>query len=218
MVVLLMFQKQSIYNPLYFITTLLARLQGEKTLTSKLDDTDKKILSLLSQDPEVSQAELSKQLKISQPAVSARIRKLEEKGVLARIVGTDVKRAQLFLANLHVATNHVEQFLKSLDGCPLYLNSFLTSGKNNLTVLLVGENIRSIMSCVDSHLRQNPLVKDTEFDLIITPVRPFIVPIRPSMDKKKTTPCSADCGSCTLYASDRCLGCPATVYYKGELL
>jgi DNA-binding Lrp family transcriptional regulator len=183
-----------------------------------LDDTDRKIISLLSQDPEVSQAELAKQLKVSQPAVSCRIRKLQGKGILAHIVGIDVKKAQLFLAKLDVATNHVEQFLKSLDECPLYLNGFLTSGKNNLTVLLIGENIRSIMSCVDSRLRQNPLVKDTEFDLIVTPIRPFIVPIRPSMDKKKTTPCGADCGSCTFYASDRCLGCPATVYYKGELL
>jgi DNA-binding Lrp family transcriptional regulator len=179
---------------------------------------DKKIMSLLSQDPKVSQAELAKQLKISQPAVSARIRKLEEKGALAYIVGTDVKKAQLFLANLDVATNHVEQFLKSLEGCPIYLNSFLTSGKNNLTVMLVGENIRSIMSCVDSHLRQNPLVKDTELDLIVTPVRPFIIPIGPCVDKKNTTPCGADCSICTLYAGDRCLGCPATVHYKGKLL
>jgi Lrp/AsnC family leucine-responsive transcriptional regulator len=187
-------------------------------LASKLDEKDKKILSLLCQNPEVSQAELSKQLKISQPAVSARVRKLEQKGALAHVVGTDVKKAQLFMAKLDVATNHVEQFLKSLDECPLYLNSFVTSGKSNLTVLLVGENIRSIMSCVDSHLRQNPLVKDTEFDLIITPVRPFIVPIKPSMEKKKITPCGADCGNCALYASDRCLGCPATVQYKGQLL
>lgn len=189
-----------------------------KSLTGKLDDKDKKIMSLLSQDPKISQAELAKQLKVSQPAVSARIRNLEEKGALAYIVGTDVKKAQLFLANLDVATNHVEQFLKSLEGCPIYLNSFLTSGKNNLTVMLVGENIRSIMSCVDSHLRQNPLVKDTELDLIVTPVRPFIIPIRPSVEKKNTTPCSADCSICTLYAGDRCLGCPATVQYKGKLL
>ena len=56
------------------------------------------------------------------------------------MVGTDVKKAQLFLANLDVATNHVEQFLKYLDTCPIYLNSFLTSGKNNLAVMLVGEN------------------------------------------------------------------------------
>ena len=183
-----------------------------------IDETDKKIICLLSENPQLSQAELSEKLKISQPAISARIHKLEDRGALARLVGTDIKRAQLFLAKVDVSTDNVEQVLKFLETCPLYLNSFLTSGKNNLSVLLIGENIRSIMSCVDSHLRQNPIVKDTEFDLVVTPIRPFIVPIRPSMDKKKTTPCGADCGSCTLYANDRCLGCPATVYYKGELL
>jgi len=206
-----------IYIGLYFIGNG-GPSAREKILTDKLDNVDRKIMSLLSQNPEVSQVELAKQLKVSQPAVSSRIHKLEEKGALAYVVGTDVKKAQLFLANLDVATNHVEQFLNSLEGCPIYLNGFLTSGKNNLTIMLVGENIRSIMSCVDSHLRQNPVVKDTELALMVTPVRPFVIPIRPSVDKQKTTPCGADCGSCTLYASDRCLGCPSTAYYKGQLL
>jgi len=187
-------------------------------LKGKLDDVDRKIMSLLSQNPEVSQVELAKQLKISQPAVSFRIRRLEEKGALAHMVGTDVKKTQLFLANLDVATNNVEEFLETIERCPICINSFLTSGKNNLTVMLVGENIRSIMSCVDSHLRQNPLVKDTELDLIVTPVRPFVIPIGPGISKQMTTPCGADCGSCTLYTSDRCLGCPSTVHYKGDLL
>jgi Lrp/AsnC family leucine-responsive transcriptional regulator len=187
-------------------------------LASKFDDTDRKILHLLTQNPAISQAELSERLEISQPAVSARIRKLEQKGALTHVVGTDVRRAQLFLAKLEVVTNHVEQFLRSLDECPLYLNSFLTSGRNNLTVLLIGENIRSIMSCVDSHLRQDPLVKDMQFDLVVTPSKPFVVSIKPSIEKRAATPCNADCSTCDLYAADRCLGCPATVHYKGQLL
>jgi DNA-binding Lrp family transcriptional regulator len=187
-------------------------------LTRAIDDIDKKILCLLSQDPQLSQAEISERLKISQPAVSARIRKLEEGGVLARLVGTDVKKAQLFLAKVDVSTNHVEQVLKFLEACPLYLNSFLTSGKHNMTILLVGENIKSIMSCVDSHMRQGLQVRNMEFDLIVTPIRPLIVPIKPNMDKKKVTPCNADCSTCTLYIGDRCLGCPAYVNYRGNLL
>lgn len=183
-----------------------------------IDEVDRKILSLLSENPEISQAELSENLKISQPAVSARVRKLEERGALARLVGTDVKKAQLFLAKLDVATNNVEEVLKFLDGCPLYLNSFLTSGKHNLTVLLVGENIRSIMSCVDTHLRQGSRVRSMDFDLIVTPIRPFIVPIKPRLEKSKTTPCNGECSVCTLYLSDRCLGCPASIHYKGKLL
>jgi DNA-binding Lrp family transcriptional regulator len=187
-------------------------------LTKVIDDMDKKILCLLSENPQLSQAELSERLKISQPAVSARIRKLEERGVLARLVGTDIKKAQLFLARVDISTDNVEQVLKFLDTCPLYLNSFLTSGRHNLTVFLIGENIRSMMSCVDSHLRQNLPVRNMEFDLIVTPIRPLIVPIKPNMEKKRATPCGADCSTCTFYANDRCLGCPTSIHYKGSLL
>lgn len=53
-----------------------------KTSTGDLDETDRKIMSMLIENPKMSQAEISECLKISQPAVSLRMRKLEEKGVL----------------------------------------------------------------------------------------------------------------------------------------
>jgi len=191
---------------------------GRERLPRIIDDHDKKILRMLSENPQLSQAELSKRLRISQPAVSARMRKLEENGTLVRLVGTDVKKSQLFLARVNVSTNNVESVLKFLDTCPLYLNSFLTSGRHNLTIFLLGENIRSIMSCVDSHIRQNLPVRNLEFDLIVTPVRSFVVPIKPNIDKKRNSACGADCSVCTFYSSERCLGCPASVHYRGNLL
>jgi hypothetical protein len=134
------------------------------------------------------------------------------------MIGTDIKKTQLFLAKLDISTDNVEEILRFLDKCPLYLNSFLTSGTCNMTVLLVGENIRSIMSCVDTHLRKNLPAKNMQFDLIVTPARSFIVPIKPNMEKKSVNSCGADCGNCTLYMSERCLGCPVSVHYKGKLL
>jgi DNA-binding Lrp family transcriptional regulator len=187
-------------------------------LTRKIDGLDKKILYMLSQDPQVSHTELSKRLKISQPAISARIHKLEEEGVLTHLIGTDVKKSQLFLAKVDISTDNVEEILRFLEACPLYLNSFLTSGRSNMTVLLIGENIRSLMSCVDSHLRKTLPAKNMEFDLIVTPARSLIVPIKPIMEKKRVSSCGTDCGNCTLYMSDRCLGCPVSVHYKGKLL
>jgi len=183
-----------------------------------IDEADKKIVYLLSENPELSQVELSDRLKISQPAVSARLHKLREMGVLTYSIGTDIKKTQLFLAKIDLVSTSTEQVIGLFEKCPLYLNSFLTSGKYNLMVLLIGENIRSIMSCVDSHLRTNPLIKDMEFNLIMTPVKDFVVPMKPILDKRKTTPCQTDCGSCTLYLNDRCLGCPASIHYKGNLL
>ena len=189
-----------------------------RKLTQTIDEIDRKILSNLSEDPEISQTELSHRLKISQPAVSLRIRKLEEKGVLARLIGTDIKKAQLFLAKVDLTANNVPKVLESLEKCPLYLNCFLTSGRHNMTCLLIGENMRSIMSCIDSHLRRNLPVENIEFDMIVTPTRPFIVPVKPKIEKKAVTPCGAECSTCTFYTSDRCLGCPASIHYKGSLL
>ena len=84
-------------------------------MTKEIDDVDKKILSMLSENPQISQAEISERLKISQPAVSARVHKLEDKGFLSHIIGTDVKKAQLFLAKVDITTNQVENFLKSVE-------------------------------------------------------------------------------------------------------
>lgn len=176
------------------------------------------MLYLLSEQPGISQAELSERLKISQPAVSLRMRKLEERGILARLIGTDIKKAQLFLGKVDLTTNDVPKVLEVLEKCPLFLNCFLTSGRHNMTCLLVGENIRSIMSCVDSRLRKNLPVENLEFDLIVTPTRPLVVPVKPRMEKQETTPCGADCSVCDFYTSERCLGCPASVHYKGKLL
>jgi Lrp/AsnC family leucine-responsive transcriptional regulator len=187
-------------------------------LANQIDNVDKKILQALSLNPEISQVDLAKQLKISQPAVSARIHKLKEAGVLAYLTGIEVKKAQLFLAKIDIVTNNTEHVLSSLEKCPLYVNGFLTSGRYNLTVLLIGENMRSIVSCVDSHLRHDPIIKDMDFDLVVTPVRDFIVPIKPILDKKKITPCEKDCSSCTFYKDNRCLGCPASIHYKGNIL
>jgi len=184
----------------------------------KIDDADRIILKLLSQDPEISQTDLAEHLGISQPAISSRIYKLKKAGVLTHLIGMDVKKAQLFLAKIDMVTDDVDNLLGSLDGCPFYLNSFLTSGKHNLTILLMGENIRSIISCVDSHIRSNPFVKDMEFNIILEPIRNFVVPINFHQEKKEITPCGKNCANCNLYLDNRCLGCPTSIHYKGTLL
>jgi Lrp/AsnC family transcriptional regulator, leucine-responsive regulatory protein len=51
-------------------------------MTLKLDLHDRRILSLLQNDARLTMAELSRQIKLSQPAVTERVRKLEVAGII----------------------------------------------------------------------------------------------------------------------------------------
>ena len=91
--------------------------KGRIILLKGIDEIDKQILRSLSEHPEFSQVELSERLKISQPAVSARLHKLKETGVLAYSVGTDIKKSQLFLAKIDIVTTGTENVIRFLDNC-----------------------------------------------------------------------------------------------------
>lgn len=50
----------------------------------ELDDTDRKLLSLLAEDARTQYADLGKALNLSPPAVHARVKKLEKEGIIER--------------------------------------------------------------------------------------------------------------------------------------
>jgi len=47
----------------------------------EMDDIDRKIVSLLEKDPEISQNKIAQEVGISQPSVGVRIRKLKKRGI-----------------------------------------------------------------------------------------------------------------------------------------
>ncbi|MBN1861231.1 MAG: winged helix-turn-helix transcriptional regulator, partial [Candidatus Thermoplasmatota archaeon] len=47
-----------------------------------LDEKDRKIISLLHDNHEISQEEIAKKVKLSQPSVAMRIKRLKERGIL----------------------------------------------------------------------------------------------------------------------------------------
>ena len=48
-----------------------------------LDERDNNIMFLIQENPKISQEDIAKKIKLSQPSVGARIRKLQEKGIYA---------------------------------------------------------------------------------------------------------------------------------------
>jgi Lrp/AsnC family leucine-responsive transcriptional regulator len=183
----------------------------------KLDDTDRRILSLLVENAELSQSEIARFLKISQPAVATRLRKLRNRGIITHQVGINLGKTKLGFAKIDLSTNNSGEILKLFGKCPLFLNGFITSGKHNLCLFLVSEDLASLDACMDSHIRSNPNVSDVEFSVVLSSARDFVSPLKMITEKTEASPCGGQCNKCSYYKSERCLGCPNTIYYKGAL-
>ncbi|MBN1275046.1 Lrp/AsnC family transcriptional regulator [Candidatus Woesearchaeota archaeon] len=158
-----------------------------------VDDKDAKLLTLLMRDPDISQHELAQRLRLSQPSVNARLRKLKDRGVVAHAVGLDAKRAGITLARVDFTCSDAERVLGVLQHCSFFINGFVMSGTRNASAFLVGEDLRKIEHIVNQYLRSSPKVSDIEIDVVVTMAKEFICSI--DLEKEHTTPC-ADPESC----------------------
>jgi Lrp/AsnC family leucine-responsive transcriptional regulator len=184
-----------------------------------LDKRDREILSLLEQNPEMSQNDMAEKLRISQPSVSARVHKLKKKGALSHVVGMNLKKVNLYMAKVDVMAKNTSSVLDIFKDCPYFLNGLIVSGEHNLCLFFVGEDIATLEAIVDGHLRNNPVVSSAKVSIVITPMKDLILPVRMNFDSSDTPPCGngCNCKECTHHISNRCLGCPVTNSYSGKI-
>jgi DNA-binding Lrp family transcriptional regulator len=182
-----------------------------------LDKKDRTILSLTYSNQDISQEEMAKKLHISQPSVAARIKKLKNSGLIEQIIGVNLNKVGLKVAMVRVATTNTEKVLNMFRDCPFFLNGFIISGKENLVLLLVGDDMASLESIIDSHIRPDKDVKSVDFNVIITSIKDFVIPINMPTEALNNPPCGLDhkCEECYAFKTNRCFGCPATGKYKG---
>lgn len=184
-----------------------------------IDKRDREILSLFERNPELSQNDIAEKLKISQPSVSARIHKLKQKGALSHVVGMNLKKVNLYMAKVDVIANNTSSVLDIFKDCPYFLNGLIVSGKHNLCLFFVGEDIATLEAIVDGHLRNNPMVKGAEVSIVITTMKDLVMPVKMSFDTGGKPPCGIECRceDCVHHISNRCLGCPVTNSYSGNI-
>jgi Lrp/AsnC family leucine-responsive transcriptional regulator len=185
-------------------------------LKNKLDDKDKKIISLLHDKQDMSQEEIAKIVKLSQPSVAMRIKKLKERGIIDQITGANINKVGIYLAKVMVRTTDTTKILNMFRNCPFFLNGFVVSGSENLMLLFAGEDLASLESIIDCRIRPDKDVQSADFNIIISSIKDFIVPIRIVERTMNKPPCGVEYKTCQAYSENRCLGCPATNRYKGS--
>ena len=181
---------------------------------SKLDDIDKKIIFLFHEKQNISQDEIAKIVKLSQPSVAMRIKKLKEKGIIEQITGSNINKVGIYLAKVMVRTTNTTKILNMFRNCPFFLNGFIVSGSENLMLLFAGEDLASLESIIDCRIRPDKDVQSADFNIIISSIKDFIMPIK-IVERLNKPPCGVEYKTCEAYSENRCFGCPATNRYKG---
>jgi len=183
----------------------------------KIDAKDRTIISMLATDPDASQEEIAKEVKLSQPSVAVRMKKLREAGALECQIGINPLKLDLYLAKVDVSSTNPSEILKMFKNCPYFANGFTVSGKNNLCLLFFSESVSTLEAIVNGHIRSNPLIMDVDFNIVITAEKPYIVPTVLSPEHSDLPPCGmlSNCRECQAFKDVKCMGCPATGQYQG---
>lgn len=163
-----------------------------------LDDKDNIIMAMLQNNPSVSQEEIAKKVKLSQPSVGARIRKLQQKGIVTNISGVNFKVVDLKLAKIDIVAADPGSVIQTFKDCPFFINALVTSGKHNLCLFFMATDLKRLEGIVTHHLRKNPDVKDIEMNIVISASKDFVLPLNIDYDNKRQLECDQQCAECII--------------------
>ncbi|MBW2990587.1 Lrp/AsnC family transcriptional regulator [Candidatus Woesearchaeota archaeon] len=150
-----------------------------------LDDRDNTLLSMIQKNPKISQEEIAKKIKLSQPSVGARIRRLQQKGILHNISGVNFRVVDLSLAKVDINSTDTTAVIKEFKDCPFFINALVTSGKYNLCLFFMATDLKRLEGIVNYHLRGNPKVKEIEMNIVISSAKDLVMPLNIDYESKE---------------------------------
>lgn len=160
-----------------------------------IDDDDKKIIEMIEENPSITHSDIAKEIEKSQPAVGARIIKLERKNLLTKQVGFNIKYVDIKVAIVFVSTKDVEKIVQKVSSCPFINHAFKISGEYNLLCFIAASNLQTIEHLIDICFRKDPNVINVKTNVLIDSIHDFVVPIDFQIENFDETSsyCGPDC-------------------------
>lgn len=186
-----------------------------------MDDKDRKIISALQRSSRPTLSEIGKAVGMSAMGVKKRLDRLEGDGIIKQTTLLNVEKLGVLLAIIAMeveSSEALEKLLGKFRECPRIIKFFVTTGGYNLFALIWAEDLHTLESITleKCSLRAQPGIRRYE----VYPVQEVhydqFLEVK-VVEKGKEAPCGVDCGSCSRYRDGKCLGCPATAFYRGKL-
>ncbi|MDP6570189.1 MAG: Lrp/AsnC family transcriptional regulator [Candidatus Marinimicrobia bacterium] len=140
--------------------------------TIKLDHIDKEILHLLQIDGRSSASYIAESVGMSIPAVTDRIKKLQESGIIMgfttildhRKVGMDVSA---FITVISESSSHYSDVVRETNNTPEIIQCYTTTGNGSHVLLALTENTHSLERLLRT-IQSWPGVRRTETQIILS--------------------------------------------------
>jgi Lrp/AsnC family leucine-responsive transcriptional regulator len=145
-------------------------------MLGRMDAVDLRILEILQRDARVTQQEIARRVRLSQPSVADRIRKLEARGAILGYFAK-VDPAQLgkdITAFVGVGISHpkyFEAFGKRVLAMPDVLECHRVAGSDSYLLKIRTANTRSLDRLLVEELRTIPGVYRTETTLVLSSIK-----------------------------------------------
>ncbi|MCC8404043.1 Lrp/AsnC family transcriptional regulator [Paraburkholderia sp. MMS20-SJTN17] len=126
-----------------------------------LDRLDWRIVEALQSNARVTNTELGKQIGLSQPAVTARIRRLEELGVIegyaARINPGLVGRGIAAIVRIRTTHAEIKRCLSAFEAMPEIVEAYRITGDDCFLVRMVVGEMAQLETAIDALARFGPV-------------------------------------------------------------
>ncbi len=182
------------------------------------DETDEEILRLLQKDGRMSLSKIGEEIGMSHVSVRERMKKLEDE-ILQINPALDFEELEYRLTLLFIEAEDDdvrEDLIEVYRDCPRTIFLTKITGEYNLLAIMLAENQNVQESELGQcSIRTQPGIRRSEVIIGEPPIKPDHVQYTPSKNDGELAPCGPDCSKCQRYKRKKCLGCPATKYYRG---
>lgn len=181
----------------------------------------REILRMLVENGRIGLVEIAKQLGISHVAVHKHIRQLIDKDLIRVQANVNPKKlgTYLVLIILEVHEEALREIMSKFKECPRIIFLATMVGGYNVVALMIAENedvLKSISTVCAIRVLKG--IRRSNVYIIADLAKPEYLPIKlPFPRNRENTPCGRECSVCEMYVEKKCLGCPATKYYRGPL-
>jgi DNA-binding Lrp family transcriptional regulator len=188
-----------------------------------MDNIDKRLVSILREDGRTSLSDMGKELGMSHVAVKKRLDKLVGNGLVKITAGVSGEYLDAKILFMGIETEDMEvaeRIREKYKDCPRLLMLAPVTGRYNIFAVMIAEDTWSLESILGTcSMRTEPGVRRSENWFGNAPVSPEFLQINlaPTIEGGTVAPCDMDCDKCNRYKIEKCVGCPTTKGYRGEL-